>query len=297
MYFVLWSYHLSRVTPWRLRISLGWLPFIWAILWPCPAATESSASLSFGVFPRWNAQLTVRDFAPLATILARELGRPVRIETDKNFEAFMARVLAGEFDVIHLNQFQYLSAKRHSGYRAVAKVCESRDCTIRALIVTRDASDIKALTDLRGRTIAFGDPGALVSFTVATSMLREVGLAPGDYRSIFTKNPPNALLAVYNGEADAAGVGSSIYDRPEIRRRVDLRQLRVLAQSAPLPGLPVAVRDGLGVQIAERIQKILTDLPSLPGGPEALRTIGADRFDAADDRDYEALQPESADAH
>jgi len=274
--------------------ALGCCTLAWTMLTAWPAAAEPGATLSFGVFPRWNAQLTVRDFSPLAAVMGQRLGQTVRIETDKSFDAFMRRVEAGEFDLIHLNPLQYLTASRQAGYRAVAKVCENRECTIRAMIVTRKDSDVTRVQDLRGRTVAFGDPGAFVSFVVGSSILREAGLKPQDYRSIFTKNPPNALLAVYNGEADAAGVGSSIYERPELRRRVDMSQLRILAQSAPLPGLPIAVRDRLGTGLAERVRKVLIELPGLQGGPQALRAIGANRFEEVDDAAYAAFLPLAA---
>lgn len=91
----------------------------WCVLAPWIAFAES-APVVFGVFPRWNAQITVRNFAPLARQLERELGRPVRIETDKDFDSFMRRVYAREFDIVHLNQLQYIQAHREADYRAIA---------------------------------------------------------------------------------------------------------------------------------------------------------------------------------
>lgn len=240
----------------------------------------------FGVFPRWNAQITVRDFTPLAERLGRELGRPVRVETDKDFDSFMRRVYAGEFDVVHLNQLQYLRARRAAGYRAIAKICDDASCTIRGVIVTRLDSKITSIDGLRDKTIAFGDPGAMVSHILARSALSESGLKPGQYKTIFTKNPPNALLAVYNGEADAAGVGTSVLHQPEIRRRIDIGQLRILAESRPIPHLPVAVRGDLDPGLARRIQRVLTALARQPGGREILDKIGIERFETAEDREY-----------
>ncbi len=250
------------------------------------AVYASQAALTFGIFPRWNAQITVRDFTPLAVLLSRELGRPVRIETDKDFESFMQRVYAGEFDLVHLNQLQYLHAHRAAGYRAIAKTCDNPSCTIRGVIITRHDSKVAKISDLRGKTIAFGDPGAMVSHILARSVLSESGLKPGQYKAIFTKNPPNALLAVYNGEVDAAGVGTSVFHQQEIRRRIDISQLRILAESRPIPHLPIAVRGDLDAKLARRIRHILTGLAQRPGGREILEKIGIERFEAADDHEY-----------
>lgn len=245
--------------------------------------------LHFGVFPRWNAQTMVRDFTPLAAALSKTLGREVRIETDKDFESFMRRVYAGEFDLVHLNQLQYLQAHRHGGYRAIAKLCSEASCTISALIVTRRDSGITQLSQLRGKSIAFGDRNAMVSYLLARSLLRAGGLRDNDYHSVFTHNPPNALLAAYNGVATAAGVGSPVFEQPEIRTHVDREQMRLLAQSAAIPHLPIAVRGDMDPQLVARIKAALIDLANQPGGREVLHHINAARLVSADNAEYVPL--------
>lgn len=254
------------------------------------ATSVETKPIVFGVFPRWNAQITVRDFTPLATLLSHDLGRPVHIETDKDFDSFMRRVYAKEFDIVHLNQLQYLHAHAVAGYRVIAKICDNHACTIRAIIVTRRDSTLRKVRDLKGKTIAFGDPGAMVSHILTKSLLLESALEPRQYHAIFTKNPPNALLAVYNGEADAAGVSLAVLQRPEIRRRIDIRQLRILAESRPIPHLPVAVRGDMDPKLAQRIQKILTGLSRRPEGREVLAKLGIERFEKADDAQYRIVR-------
>lgn len=254
----------------------------------------------FGVFPRWNAKITVRNFTPLAEQLSRELGRPVRIETDKDFDSFMRRVHAREFDMVHLNQLQYVQAHQAAGYRAIAKLCDNPSCTIKAIIVTRRDSKLTKVRDLRGKIIAFGDPGAMVSHVLAKSLLLESALGPEQYRTIFTRNPPNALLAVYNGEADAAGVGSPVFQQPEIRQRLDIRELRILGESRPIPHLPVAVRGDMDAKLVLRIQRALIGLARRSDSREILSRLGIERFEAADDHQYALvrnLMEEETDAH
>lgn len=259
------------------------------------AAHANETPLTFGIFPRWNAQTTVRDFTPLATLLGQELGRPVRIETDKDFDSFMNRVHARKFDLVHLNQLQYVQAHRKAGYQAIAKMCDNASCTIKAIIVTRRDTAISTVTDLRGKIIAFADPGAMVSHVLAKSALHEQGLKPAQYSTIFARNPPNALLAVYNAEADAAGVGESVLQREDIKQLIDVNQLRVLVQSRPIPHLPIAVSANLDKTLARRIRRILTDLARHPEGRRILDQIGIDRFEEANDREYDVVRRLSGD--
>jgi phosphonate transport system substrate-binding protein len=261
-----------------------------AALCALPAAAGEPA-LHFGVFPRWNAQTMVRDFTPLARTLEKQLGRKVLIETDKDFDSFMRRVYAREFDLVHINQLQYIQAHDRAGYRAIAKLCTATTCTISALLVTRQDSGVSTVAQLRGKTIAFGDPNAMVSYLLARSLLRKAGLQDGDYKTVFTHNPPNALFAVYNGAAAAAGVGSPVFEQPEVVKHVDRQRIVVLAESVPIPHLPFAVRSDLDAGLVAKIRAALIALADQPGGLELLRHIGATRLVSADDAEYAVLRP------
>ena len=247
------------------------------------------APLRFGVFPRWNAQIMVADFTPLAQALGTTLGRKVQIETDKDFTSFMRRVYAREFDLIHVNQLQYLQAHDQAGYQVIAKLCETADCTIRAVIVTRTESALHNVADLRGKTVAFGGRDAMVSHILARELLRQHGLPSTDYLAVFAKNPPNALFTVYNGAADAAGVGSPVFERPEIKRRVDVKKLHVLVESDPIPPLPIAVRGELDSGLVKRLRAALLDFNQGDAGAALLARIGATHFAASEHAEYAGL--------
>jgi phosphonate transport system substrate-binding protein len=107
-------------------------------------------------------------------------------------------------------------------------------------------------------------------------------------------------LAVYNGEADAAGVGTAVFQQPEISHRIDIRQLRILAESRSIPHLPVAVRSDMDVKLALHIQQMLIGLAHRPEGQAILKKMGIERFEAADDNQYRLVRnllEEEADAH
>lgn len=91
-----------------------------------------------------------------------------------------------------------------------------------------------------------------------------------------------------------------MFQRPEIRRRIDIHQLRTLAESRSIPHLPVAVRGDMDAKLVRRLQQILTGLARRQDGREALRKIGIERFETADDSQYtiiRTLMQEETGAH
>jgi phosphonate transport system substrate-binding protein len=263
--------------------------FLWLLCCGMSLAAEPGV-LHFGVFPRWNAQQMVREFTPLAQQLSQATGLEVRIETEKDFDAFMRRVYAREFDLVHLNHLQLLRAQARAGYHVIAGLCETPECTVHALIVVRADSGLKDIGELRGKAVAFGGRDAMVSHVMSRELLRRRGLPPEQYTTVFANNPLNALLTVYNGESQAAGLGEGVLQNAEITRHIDVQALRILAESDPVPPLPVAVRDDLDPKLVNALLEELLTLGDTPGGADALEHIGARRFTGLGDSDYESLK-------
>jgi phosphonate transport system substrate-binding protein len=253
-----------------------------------PGVTADPA-LVLGVLPRDNYAETISTFTPIARQLAQALGREVRLETAKDFPSFWHGVRAQRYDIAHYNQYHYLKSHREHAYHIVAKNEEAGSARIAAVIMVRKDSGIQSLAQLRGRKLVFGgDSTAMMSYIVPTALLRDAGLKPGDYLEEFARNPPNAVMAVYYGQAAACGVGDPA---PRLAGRagpIDAGQLRVLATSEPLPHLAWAVRADLPAALRERIRQALTTLAANEPGRQALARAGLSGVVAADDAEYDA---------
>lgn len=256
-----------------------------------PAAPESDGELILGVFPRRNASELVGMFGPLAEHLARELDRPVRLETTPDFDSFWKAVGERRYHIVHYNQYHYVRSHKQQGYRVIAKNEEDGRSTIAGVIVVRRDSGIRRLQDLRNRKIVFGgNEHAMGSYIMPTYMLRRAGLGPGDYRAEFALNPPNVALAVYFRQADAGGSGDIVFNMPFVRDKVDVSQMMNLATSAPMPHLPWAVRADLPAAERDRIQRALLAVRDAPDGPRILRAAVLTDLVAATDGEYDAVR-------
>jgi phosphonate transport system substrate-binding protein len=226
-----------------------------------PQAGPPQAGLRLGVFPRRGAEATLEAFGPLARYLERRLGRPVALETSYDFRSFQDALATRPFDLLHSNQYHYVRAHAQQGYRAILKNRENGSGTLRAVILARRDSGIRALTDLRGQKVIFGGGrDAMVSYIAPTHLLREAGLAEGDYLSTFALNPPEACTALYFGQGAAAAVGEAACGLMPVKGRIDPGRFVTLAAGEPLAQLPWAVPGDQAPDLTSALVAALTGL-------------------------------------
>jgi phosphonate transport system substrate-binding protein len=258
---------------------------------PSLAAPAAEPPLIMGVFPRHNATETVRMFNPLAGYLSKKLGRKVQLETSKDFPSFWQGVADQHYDLVHYNQLHYIKSHEEFGYEVIVMNEEDGASTIAGEIVARKDRGIHELRDLKGKKIMFGgDKTALMAYIIPTLLLRKAGLRDQDYDEEFAKNPPNALLAAYFQQADAAGVGDVVMSLPDIRRQADTSKLMVLGKSEPVPHLPWATNKNMAPALREKIRSILVDLRNSAEGQKILKAANLTGLVSADDKDYDPIK-------
>ncbi|MCU7919461.1 MAG: phosphate/phosphite/phosphonate ABC transporter substrate-binding protein [Candidatus Thiodiazotropha sp. (ex Dulcina madagascariensis)] len=245
-------------------------------------------SLVIGIFPRRDAALTAKLFRPLSRHLEEQLQLSVRLEMSADFDTFLSRLKERRYDLVHLNQFEYVNAHDQLGYDALMQNEEFGEKTIKGAIYVRRDSGIQRLEQLRGKQILFGGgPRAMMSYIVPTYLLRQAGLEQGDYRESYAINPPNAVLATFLRQTDAGGAGEVVQRLPMITSKIDVDELNLIAISQPLPHLPWAVKREMSDELKSRIQDLLIGLKHSPHGRDILRQARLTALNPAQDRDYD----------
>jgi len=252
---------------------------------------RDNASLTLGVFPRRNAEITYKLFTPLTDHLSSELGQQVTLDISNNFEEFWQKLATGKFDLIHCNQYHYLLAKRDFNFEVIGSNAEFGKTTIAGAIIVRKDSGFKSLRDLKGKKILFGGgPNAMISYITATHLLRQAGLAEGDYEKVYAINPPNAVLATYYHQADAAGACTTTLLMDMVKNRIDTSQLELLAVSQQLPHLLWAVSGFLSPELRIQIRKVITTMNQSRDGLAALHAASLDNIIPVNDEDLDPFR-------
>jgi len=155
-------------------------------------------------------------------------------------------------------------------------------------LYVRNDSGITSIAQLRGRKIVFGGgQDAMMSYILPSYLLLQAGLQPDDYESVFSKNPPNSLISLYFGQADASGAGDILIDLPVVREAMDTSTVTHLGMTERLLHLPWAVRRDMPQALGERIQALLVGLKAGEAGRAILKQAQMTGFAAAADADYD----------
>jgi len=262
------------------RISLGIVAFVLSIF-----TFEAIAEVTLGIFPRRPAAKTVKFFKPLAKKLSDELGEPVKIVVAKNFKEFWKGVKEGKYDVVHYNQYHYLLSSKESGYKVFAVNEEFGSSTIKGALTVRADAGINSVADLKGKTILFGGgKKAMGSYIAPTWALQQAGLKAGDYKVKFSKNPPSAVIGVYNNAADAAGSGNVILKVGGVKKKTDVTKLKILAESKAFIQLPWAANANFPADKVAKIQSVMTSLKG--SSDDILKSAKVTNFVSATDADF-----------
>ncbi len=251
----------------------------------------SDTSLTLGIFPRRNSQISYELFSPMAKYLSSELGRPVILDISSDFESFWRKLATGKFDLLHCNQYHYLVAHKDFNFEVIGINQEFGSATIGGSIIVRKDSGFESLADLKGKTIVFGGgSSAMQSYIVATYLLRQAGLTAGDYQDEYAINPPNAVLAAFYQQGDAAGAGDVVMQMNSIKDRIDTSKLKFLGRSQQLPQLPWALSKTLDPELRIQISTMLTTMDQSESGLNALHAASLDKILPAEDKDFDPFR-------
>lgn len=245
------------MTEWIRRASIV-RAVLGAALLACGAGQVQARDLVVGLLPAENNEEMVKRFEPMRAYLEKKLGEKVKVFTATDYTGVIEAMRKKRVDVAWFGPLSYLLAEQEAGAEAFAVGIRagSNSPTYKSIIVTRCGSGIRTLKDLKGKSVAFVDPASTSGGLVPTYMVKQAtGVMPQDYFGKFTYAGSHdaAELAVKNGTVDAAADADVTYDRMLSKGLISRETNCIIAESAPLPGPPLAWRADLAPDLKKRI--------------------------------------------
>lgn len=230
-------------------------------------------------------------YAPLADLLAEELGQPVDLVQRTTYNEMNLMVQRREVDMAFVCSLAYVLGRQGGFMEPLAIPVVDGQRHYRSCLVVRRDDPAEELSDLEGRDFAFTDALSFSGRLTAVYWLMEKGHSPWEFFSsvTYTYSHDNSLRAVARGVVDGAVVDSLVLERmlewePEIDQR-----LKVLSCSEEVGTPPFVVHPQTDAGLKKALTAFLTGLHDTPEGQQVLEQMGVDRFDAPDDDAYDLV--------
>ena len=280
-------------------IAVGMGLFFVVLTVACGRNGSSTKALRVGFVPAEDAQQVMQNAQPLVDILRKELGMEIEPFVATDYTGIVEALRVHKLDVAFLAPASYVLAKNEADIKVILKSERKGIPFYYAAIITRADSGIKTLDDLRGKTFAFGDTLSTTGHVFPRKMLKERGIDPTrDLKQILYSGGHDAtVLAVLNGKVDAGATYANSPDGNDtawmryLKDPADVKRIRAIAFSEPIPADNLVVSGALDPQIVKRLEDIFIELSRDAKGKKMLRDLyQIDGFVTATDQDYDSVR-------
>ncbi len=262
---------------------MRWLYIL--LLCTVPSLLFALENVKIGVLAKRGSQKTIEIWSPTAAYLNHEIEGYHFEVVPLSFEDLAKSVAKGEVDFVLTNTTYYVELEYRYGVSRIAtlkNVSSSGDVltSFGGVIFTKQKSDIRTLSDLKGKRFGAVNISSFGGWVMAQKELHDHGIDSNDFSQFRFFNSHDAVvLAVKNGIVDAGTVRTDTIERMGQEGLVDPKVCQVLAQkhyegfpfrvsTALYPEWPFAKLSSTSDDLAN---KVLIALLKMPADSEAAR--------------------------
>lgn len=225
---------------------------------------QPDKAITYAYLPQYSHSVSYERHWRLVEKLMRQSGLHVRQVFPDTFDAHINMVDLGEIDISFSNPFIYIKLAE-KGAKAFARTIESDGKTdFNGQIICRiDNKQINTIEDCRGKSWIAVDSSSAGGYLFPLGHFDEHGVTLNDFSEIaFAPGPggkqEKVVLSVYAGQYDVGSIRTGTLNI--LKDRIDLDQIRILAETRPYPGWVYAARKGLDPEIIEKMTSVMFGL-------------------------------------
>jgi phosphonate transport system substrate-binding protein len=252
------------------------------------ASEASGQPVVLAVHPYLPFQELKKRYEPLADYLEKALNKEVVVKIGRDYGEHITFIGKDQVDIAYLGPAAYVRMVEKYGKKPLlARLAVNGKPVFRGYLVTSASSGINNLQSLRGKRLAFGDPGSTMSHFVPRHMMLEAGIDVDmleDYQ--FLGSHRNVALAVLSGAFDAGAVKEEVYDA------FKAKGLKTVATSDSYSEHLFVARSDAPEDFIVKVRNTLFQLSDTAEGREILRNIkqSVTALVPVDDSDYDNLR-------
>lgn len=196
-----------------------------------------------------------RKFKPLGEYLSKETGMKVEFTPVTDYAAVVESLATKKIDMAWLGGFTYVQTKIRTNGTANPIIQRVEDEKFTSVFIVPADSPLKTLSELKGKTIAFGSPSSTSGHLMPRYFLMQAGINPDkDFKNIAFSGAHDATVAfVASGKADVGALNASVWVKLNEAKNPNALKSKVLSTTPPYFDYNWTVRGDLDPATVKKI--------------------------------------------
>ena len=194
-------------------------------------------TLIFSYTPVEDPSVYENVFTEFMDYLTKKTGKKVKWYGAESYAAQVEAMRSGRLHVAGISTGPTVFGVNLAGYVPIA-IMGKHDGRFgyRLQLITHKSTDIKKVSDLKGRKVAHVTPSSNSGNQAPRALFKSMGVVPDkDYKVTYSGKHDNSIMGVANKDYDAAPIASSVLDRMHDKGIVNKDDLRIIWQSKLFP--------------------------------------------------------------
>lgn len=273
-------------------------PFIGALLAFGIAASASTPALAqkvlrISAIPDEAPTELQRKFKPLGEYLSKETGMKVEFTPVTDYAAVVEALATKKIDMAWLGGFTYVQTKIRTSGTANPIIQRVEDEKFTSVFIVPADSSLKALSELKGKTIAFGSPSSTSGHLMPRYFLMQAGINPDkDFKNIAFSGAHDATVAfVASGKADVGALNASVWVKLNEAKNPNALKSKVLSTTPPYFDYNWTVRGDLDPVTVKKITEAFLKLDANnPNHKEIMDLQRASKYVTTKSSNYDDIE-------
>ena len=214
------------------------------------------STLIFSYTPVEDPAVYENVFTEFMTYLSKKTGKRVKWYGAESYAAQVEAMRSGRLHVAGISTGPTVFGVNLAGYVPIAIMGKTDGrFGYKLQLITHKSTDIKKVSDLKGRKIAHVTPSSNSGNQAPRALFTALGVTPDkDYKVTYSGKHDNSIMGVANKDYDAAPVASSVLDRMITKGQLKRSDIRIIWESKPFPTTSYGFAHNLKPELQAKIR-------------------------------------------
>lgn len=226
---------------------------------------------------------TLTDYRPVFNAITKEFGIHFELKLGDSYAAAVQGLCNDQADIGWYGAVTFGQARDLCGAELLAVDVKKGNAVYYSGIYARKDVGMKKLADLKGKSLAVGDPNSTSSFNFPFAMVLAADIDPAkDLKKIvIAGSHTNSIASLKEGRVDAAAASFNAWEKAVKKGVIDPAEFMVLAKSEGIPNPPLAMNTKLKPELKAKLKEAFSKIHTMVE-PQFIRGYGGktvDRYD------------------